>query len=102
MHLKYHFNENIISFFVTISCLFILPTDFGWNIYYDPKHFKGEKDENMLLPEEKSTVSLAKKNTTVFKETENSTDKDSDDLNSGNLQNITIRSIYLSIYLSFN
>lgn len=52
-----------------VNICFILPTEFGWNIYFDPKHFNRE-DKNMSFQEEKSTVSPSQHITTVFKEAE--------------------------------
>lgn len=98
MHLKYQWNENM-SLFITTLYLLIWPSEFGWNVYFDPKHSSGEKDEKILLQEEKSTVSPPKQITAVFKETESLTDEDSDDSNSGNPQKIPIRPICLTIYL---
>lgn len=41
---------------ILVKFCFILPTEFGWIIYFNPKYFNRE-DENMPFQEEKSTVS---------------------------------------------
>lgn len=78
--------------------MFIEPTEFGWNVYFDPKHSIGKNDKTILLQEEKPTVSPSKQTTSVFKEAKSSSDEDSEDSNFGNLQKILIRLIYMYLY----
>lgn len=78
--------------------MLIEPTEFGWNVYFDPKHSSGKNDKNILLQEEKSTVSPSQQTTSVFKEAKSSSDEDSEDSNFGNLQKILIRLIYMYLY----
>lgn len=81
---------------------FVLPTEFGWNIYFDPEHVNRKKYEIEHSLEEKSTVSSLQHMTTVVKEKDSSSNEDSEDSNSSNLlnYNIYLSFYYLSIFLS--
>nr|XP_034316342.1 uncharacterized protein LOC117685877 [Crassostrea gigas] len=70
---------NIDYIIVDLIVISLEPSkEFGWNIYFDPKHFNRE-DKNMSFQEEKSTVSPSQHITTVFKEAEGLSGKHSQD-----------------------